>query len=84
LLQRQFNSAAAFASFSWSQDTVEKMSPSASKMGQLGCADDAEEADFHGFFSWLIRVDLLHPRQPRSYFLRCQKCPDIRSFTLIF
>jgi hypothetical protein len=51
------------------------MNSSASEMGQRGCA---EAADFHGFFFWLSRADLLHPRHPRSYFLLCQKCPDIK------
>lgn len=45
------------------------MSLSASKTEQLGYADNADTAGFHGFLLGLIRADLLHPRHPRIYFL---------------
>jgi hypothetical protein len=66
------------------KDTVEKMSSSAAQMGQLGCADEAEEADFHGFFFWLSRADLLPLLYLRSSSRFCQLCPDISRMAGIF
>ncbi len=59
------------------------MKPSAAKTWQHRYVDDADAADFHGFFFLLIRADPLPPRHPRINVFSLSKVSRHQLATLI-